>query len=125
MKFDYIGAPWDLVRNSQNIALHESHQVLNGVGNGGFSFRNVRIMERIADQFGAYSPHDENEDIFFAVILNKMNVLLPTRAEAYSFCLEVSLLEFKNSTQIPFALHAAWYYNEPSVITPLLQMTLL
>lgn len=37
LDFDYIGAPWF---NSTKIPLHE--QVLYGVGNGGFSLRNVR-----------------------------------------------------------------------------------
>ena len=53
LQYDYVGAPWP-----NWIKLDPC----NGVGNGGFSLRNVKVMRDISAQFGQTS---ENEDVYF------------------------------------------------------------
>lgn len=105
----FVGAPWDVGSNQVVARLRSEGAVRGEVGNGGFSFRNGRAMQRISAEHGAASAASENEDVFFVRHLERGGYALPTKELAYSFCLEVPLEELKHVTSHS-ALHAAWYY---------------
>ena len=108
--YDYIGAPWDLSNNKLIIELFDDGVLPNGIGNGGFSFRNVSLMEHISEVYGPYSLESENEDIFFSRVAHLIpGVRLPSHAAAYSFCKEVEIRDYPDTNHS--ALHAAWYYS--------------
>ena len=113
LKYDFIGAPWDLDQNNgvKEIINDPNSSNVHWLGNnGGFSIRNAKLMEQIAEKYGAGSPAEENEDVFFSRILKTWDqATLPTQEDSYRFCREV---ELKNMPMVTHhaALHAAWYY---------------
>jgi tetratricopeptide (TPR) repeat protein len=110
-EWDYIGAPWN------------DFHVPGGVGNGGFSLRTVSVMREIAARFGASSPADEMEDIFFARMLHAHGAdldppaRLANRQTAFSFCAEWRLRDMPVAEN-PLAIHQAWrFHTEDQVRT--------
>eukprot|EP00955_Chlamydomonas_euryale_P106970 365738-Chlamydomonas_euryale.AAC.9 len=118
---DYIGAPWhrendrwaDISKNSPE-----------GVGNGGFSLRDVQASLDISVRKGDTSSDDEQEDMFFAHFMTEstQNVTdaprqyhIAPRTEAYQFCLEVQCSDLP-LPELPMALHAGWYYNSVDLV---------
>jgi hypothetical protein len=121
-RFDYIGAPWHLTNERWSQPVLKA-ALPDGVGNGGFSMRSVNAMVRVCDRFTPASPLKEQEDIFFAThIQQDPSLQLGDRRSAYDFCLEVPCNDLP-VTQ-PFALHAAWYYNDLPVVQTLLESSL-
>jgi hypothetical protein len=109
MKYDYVGAPWD-VKTNKHIAKQISDGLITEpVGNGGFSLRTVQVMVQIIQQFGANSTYDEPEDVFFSRHVSALGYKLPKASIAYRFCME-SRLNGTKSYEKHLALHAAWYY---------------
>jgi Protein of unknown function (DUF5672) len=129
MKYDYIGAPWDVDHNVEVKRLFDTGELTRGVGNGGFSLRSVKAMIDILDAEVATGslPHTsaEPEDIFFARHLDKdPRYVMPSRSIAYSFCREemvmsLELSQIKLPTR-PLALHGAWKYSSSNPIYAIL-----
>ena len=112
LHYDYIGAPWSNANEaiSQLLAKHAGQGMELAGGNGGFSVRNVNLMQEIATSYGATSPDSENEDVFFSHMIHETDkAVLPTRETAYRFCREVDLKEYPLITEHA-SLHVAWYY---------------
>jgi len=124
MKYDYIGAPWDLDHNKEVQALFDQGELIRAVGNGGFSLRSVSSMISILEsESAAVLSTDEPEDIFFAKHLDKdASYKMPSRRVAYSFCREEMILglELTAMQTWPLALHAAWKYSASEVIYKIL-----
>lgn len=140
-EYDYIGAPWlenDFVKRSflENLKFRynnykdyrnnarqpgsvfpKASQFYNRVGNGGFSFRNVKKMEKICitmkeeiDFYCSNNHHLFNEDVFWSLEVNrKSNKLrIPGYKKALKFSIE-SNPEYAfrvNKSQLPFGCHA-------------------
>lgn len=115
--YDYVGAPW----HQENEKWAPMRDVLGheGVGNGGLSLRTTASALEIITKHGAASNSSENEDVFFVKHIVGDGYRLPKRATAYEFCLEVPCRELE-SVETPFALHAAWLYNDESRVAELL-----
>lgn len=80
------------------------------MGKRWLSVSDVDLMKRIAALYGASSPREENEDIFFVRRAHSIkDAVLPSRETSYRFCREVELKEFPHITHHA-SLHAAWYY---------------
>jgi hypothetical protein len=88
-------------------AMNKKKQLTHGVGNGGFSLRNVSAMLRIAERHRSKNPAI-NEDVFFLLYLD--SATLPSRQEAYQFAREMPCHDLDASTQ-PLAVHNAWVYS--------------
>jgi Protein of unknown function (DUF5672) len=120
MQYDYIGAPWDLDHNTAVRKLIENGELVRGVGNGGFSLRNVGVMISIlASQQPEALLTSEPEDLFFARHLEsgKHGYILPSRLEAYRFCREETISALDQPMSLgPLALHAAWKYAPSKTI---------
>jgi Protein of unknown function (DUF5672) len=131
MKYDFIGAPWDLDHNMYVKALFDKGDLVRGVGNGGFSLRSVKAMIAIAEagdtdtdaaagSSTSSSSPDEAEDIFFSRHLDKADsqYAMPTRRVAYSFCRKETILalELIEGQSWPLALHSTWK-NSASQVT--------
>jgi hypothetical protein len=122
-RFDYIGAPWHLANERWSQPVLKA-ALPDGVGNGGFSMRSVRAMTQICNMFGKQSPLKEQEDLFFALhVQQDPSLHLGDRRSAYDFCLEVPCSDLPQGTR-PFALHAAWYYNDVAWVQQLLDSSL-
>jgi hypothetical protein len=124
LQYDYVGAPWH--RENERWSLtHE--QMPQGVGNGGLSLRSVAAMRQIAQSYGPSSPVIEQEDFFFSRIietsmrvgLGQEQFSLSPRDVAYEFAVEVPCLDLEGNVtkpplqtlpNVPFGLHATWYY---------------
>lgn len=124
LAYDYIGAPWCLNSNGINNTKY-------GVGNGGFSLRNISVMLHITQSV----PPEERllEDVYFVSKLEKGGIFfLPPRSIAYNFAIETfCVAEFSpfsdsgcnqekrmgkaqattSVNDVPLGLHAAWLYG--------------
>ena len=125
IKYDYVGAPWNIASNEKIINLRKLGWLPIPVGNGGFSLRNVDMMIDIIERDGANSPETENEDIFFAKHIQRIRDALVSPVEvAYQFCIEEYIQRNSSSDGMSgsasvshFALHAAWYYTSPDRVS--------
>lgn len=122
LKYDYIGAPWNIHTNDRVVEALKNKYLINGVGNGGFSLRTGSVMYKIANLYGKISADDEQEDMFYAHYLETDGFAVGTRVDAYNFAREVRCEDvIKQAESVPMAIHAAWYYIDPIEINP--QMT--
>eukprot|EP01041_Mallomonas_annulata_P004070 gene4070-8097_t len=106
MMYDYIGAPWHekdrwVVENNLPIP----------VGNGGFSLRNISVIQAVLNTF----KWDEvtPEDIWFSYMLqmNNLGIVAPvTIAETFAVESRLSTDVIDGQIQIPFGVHAPWRY---------------
>ncbi|WP_134090761.1 DUF5672 family protein [Olivibacter sp. XZL3] len=137
--YDYIGAPWppevgypDIIKSAKESVINwyytlfnvqDKHnnphrrQVINRVGNGGFSLRNVRVLHKIASQrkkeISKYLQNDHdlyNEDIFWSVEVNRRSnhIKIPSARIARKFSIEhfPERLLRANKFVLPFGCHA-------------------
>lgn len=107
IKYDFVGAPWHGGNERWNGLLRD--MLPDGVGNGGFSLRSVAASKEVVRRYGASSPADEQEDLFFAINFQRLGYHIAPRQAAYDFCLEVPCMDL-TQPQGHFALHAGWYY---------------
>jgi hypothetical protein len=110
LEYDYVGAPWHRENEIWSGAQANLIRASDGVGNGGLSLRRVESMIAVAEEYGADSPDEENEDIFFVVGLLKKGYRIAPRDVAYRFAQEVPCSDLAQVK--PFGLHAAWYYSD-------------
>lgn len=131
--YDYIGAPWILkfkynrlyyqlflrIKNFiySSLELRGYHDILNKVGNGGFSLRKVNAhyemllkMEAIAAKYVNNTGSKRyNEDVFWAVEVTKRyrNFKTPDWREALKFAFDVQPREcfYYNNNRLPFGVH--------------------
>ena len=104
LEYDYVGAPW-----THNDVL----KTKNGVGNGGFSLRNIRMMFDIcvaqteAKHMLLNRFFNIPEDVFFAHEVEKIeNALIPSAEIASKFCSEMKL------DMDSIAIHKPWAYTK-------------
>ena len=107
-RYDYVGAPWHLANERWTAALPQ------GVGNGGFSLRNVQAVLDVIKQHGNTSGASEQEDQFYArhMVDSPLYSVAP-RDVAYRFAAEVpcpDIEERLSKAHIPTAVHGSWYY---------------
>jgi len=119
LKYSFIGAPWHLTAGAESAdwlrAMQRKKLLISGVGNGGFSLRNVSSMLLVATNHRSKNPQI-NEDVFFQQYLpqyQSLGVGLPTRQEAYRFAREVPCDDLVDSGT-PLAFHSAWVYVNKS-----------
>jgi hypothetical protein len=116
LKFDYIGAPWNLESNKWAATMHH-YGIVNTVGNGGFSLRSLDAMIKISDAYGSDpNPSLMQEDIFFSHMTDKLKYKIADEKSAYMFAREVAIncgCAIQASEHL--ALHAAWYYMPPEL----------
>jgi hypothetical protein len=113
MKYDYVGAPWDIRVNEYVRTMITSGQLRGTVGNGGFSLRSTPVMREICNSYCATSLDDEPEDVFFSKKLYISTHVIAPEAEAYEFCRELDVASQPlNGSHI--ALHAPGYYLRKS-----------
>jgi len=99
LRYDYIGAPWDFNSNILIKKYRDKGELLEGIGNGGFSLRNVNVMLDIINK--CKITESVNEDVYFSLCLEKMGgYSLPNRSVGYSFCREVLIFYIKNQKYI-------------------------
>lgn len=96
LPFDYIGAPWHFNQFAPSYAwfkgLRKFGYFQEGVGNGGLSLRNPRIMLQIAEWYKHKTSVAANEDVFFISKFDRFDravLRLPVRSQAYAFAVEV------------------------------------
>lgn len=107
--FDYVGAPWFEGFESPKKPLK-----FRGVGNSGFSLRNVSACLKVLRN---YSPVDDgNEDVFWGLVVPQkcsfFKVAPPEIALKFSFEVKPKYLYTVNNKQLPFGCHA-WNRYEP------------
>eukprot|EP00607_Mallomonas_marina_P000550 CAMPEP_0182426812 /NCGR_PEP_ID=MMETSP1167-20130531/13327_1 /TAXON_ID=2988 /ORGANISM="Mallomonas Sp, Strain CCMP3275" /LENGTH=378 /DNA_ID=CAMNT_0024608515 /DNA_START=341 /DNA_END=1477 /DNA_ORIENTATION=+ len=96
IKYEYLGAPWRL-----DLPFVVQKGVVNGIGNGGFTFRDVKLMLSV---LWTKEKFMFSEDVEFAKRAEKLCENFPTRAVAYSFavespCPDIPLaIDFKNGS---------------------------
>lgn len=101
LQYDYVGAPWPANNVPQ----------CNGVGNGGFSLRTVKVMREICARYGRST---ENEDVYFCGHLNGWkSVDIPSSGVAGDFSAELFDGSHNHS---PVGIHQAyrfdWFRND-------------
>ena len=124
LQYSFVGAPWHLTAGAESAdwlrAMQKKKLLLDGVGNGGFSLRNVSAMLHVASTHRSKNP-SVNEDVFFLQYLPQYaGVKLPTRREAYNFAREVPCDDLDggggsggdsvSAAATPLAVHSAWAY---------------
>ena len=77
----------------------------------------------VAADPGHNSNSSEQEDVFFAHHMASDGFRLAPRLAAYDFCLEVPCADMEE-VDVPFAVHAAWYYNDERRVMGLLDRAL-
>ena len=146
--YDYIGAPWiSSPRNALNKTLFwfnnlfrakkKSNEYLFKVGNGGFSLRKVRMMQRIVHEqrndidHELANPRDRNhhvEDQYFSLAaptrINEMKI--PVYTEAVDFCIDrrPQLALAINGGRLPFACHGFDKRNVRNFWRPIIESSL-
>ena len=79
-------------------------------------------MHDIAEEFGAQSANDEQEDVFFVRFMERQAAAggykVANLSTAAKFALEVTT-EATDFTNV-FALHQSWWYHSPALIDNLL-----
>ncbi len=117
LNYDYIGAPFPIPKNNDNISYRDPFGVLQRVGNGGFSLRSKKLLElpnKLNLEWKSYFGY-WNEDGFFAVhnkhILEENGCIFPSPEIAAKFSIEHETPETINI--IPFGFHGKHnkYYN--------------
>lgn len=127
--YDYIGAPWiSSPRSALNKSLFwfnnlfrakkKSDEYLFKVGNGGFSLRDVSMMQRIVHElrsdidYELANPQDNNhhvEDQYFSLVASTKikGMKIPAYSEAVDFCIDrrPQLALAMNDDRLPFACH--------------------
>lgn len=135
--FDYIGAPWirpvrqgfiKSIKNSIENYIHVRYnikknglpspkQLINRVGNGGFSLRRTQLFYdlsiKYSGQIAAYNNHNShyfNEDVFWSIEINRKHKLLniPGYKTALKFAFEFHPAQALtlNNQKLPFGCHA-------------------
>jgi len=102
--FQYVGAPWPFYVSKKIATSHN-------VGNGGFSLRDVNVMNMITLLHSI--PQNLNEDIFFREKLSDAHV--PSTCDAVSFSVEHIFHEN------PCGLHQAWRFHKKDRLKQLLR----
>ena len=89
LQYDFIGAPWS--RSYQWLKeANENHILKQGVGNGGFSLRGVKLMLTILWDKSSFHFHEDYE---FATRAEKLCENFPHRHIAYTFAVETVCLD--------------------------------
>jgi hypothetical protein len=139
---DYVGAPWIRPKNYSSVFKKYTHKALqyfarrynikkhglpskkqfdDGVGNGGFSLRRVKIFydscikyHQKIEEYNLHPTHHYNEDVFWGIELNRKRKVLkvPGYKRALQFAFEVAPeRSFNiNNHKLPFGCHA-WDLN--------------
>lgn len=108
-KYDYIGAPFPIPKEDDEISYRSPFGELIRVGNGGFSLRSKRILELASELNLEWKPYYNfwNEDGFFAVhnrhIYEKHGCIFAPIEIAAKFSHEQSVKEIENIE--PFGFH--------------------
>jgi len=125
--YDYVGAPW-CEDNDILMPLRAAGTIKYLVGNGGFSWRTIRSMNKCVREMAAESPPSEPEDRFFircfSAFYGEYNVA--SVEVARTFAVEVPCWEFDKAIKQgkrPLGLHATWYYAQESTIRSSLQLS--
>jgi glycosyltransferase involved in cell wall biosynthesis len=120
MKYDYIGAPWNVAQNKRVRHLIQQGLLKEPVGNGGFSLRSTEAMIRACEQWNESSidpaNRREQEDLFFSRTLPVLGYNVAPVDVAYQFCVEVPLQGRSRLFHEPLALHSAWYYWNDDIL---------
>ena len=113
MKYDFIGAPWDIRVNEYIRSRIQWGHLLGTVGNGGFSLRSAPVMQEICNRDCMTSSDDEPEDVFYSKNVYNSSYIIAPEFEAYEFCRELDVASFPlNMSHI--AVHAPGYYLRKS-----------
>lgn len=107
--YDYVGPPWLDCTGNEQLKDYMGEKL---VGNGGLSLRRVKCMHSICINFDAEKYYLFNsqlqpiqEDVYFAMCLNKIKSNIPSEREAELFGTE----EVFNVKSLGF--HKFWVYN--------------
>ena len=108
--YDYIGAPW-LKVNSKGHLFDLSRFLVNRVGNGGLSLRNIRTFIELSKKYQWLSKFfPKNEDFFWCIIipLFERHFSVPPVEIAIQFAIETDPQKgYKmNGNKVPFGCHA-------------------
>ena len=108
--YDYIGAPW-LKVNSKGHLFDLSRFLVNRVGNGGLSLRNIRTFIELSKKYQWLSKiFPKNEDFFWSIIipLFERHFSVPPVEIAIQFAIETDPQKgYKmNGNKVPFGCHA-------------------
>eukprot|EP01041_Mallomonas_annulata_P008377 gene8377-17275_t len=128
LKFNYIGAPWNVKYHPWLSFHNRQRRLIQGVGNGGFSLRDVHIMINILKRNQTYYTF---EDVEIAQRAEKMKNF-PHRFIAYTFAIECPCddipLQIDFSEKIPFiplGIHKVWAYFSHEQALHLLELSLI
>jgi hypothetical protein len=110
--YDYVGAPW-LVP----IYVKEVGNILNGVGNGGFSMRNPRkfieVIEDNEDNIKLWLEQGYYEDIIISFKLkDKFNIPPSDKAVYFSWETNPGEAYMLTNGKLPFGWHGYLSYNK-------------
>ncbi len=111
LKYDYIGAPWDLRSNRPALEAFNNKVINEIVGNGGFSLRTTSVMINISNKYSHLSPFEEPEDLFFSGYVLRLGYSYPSAIEAFEFSREVGISINGSEPRIShMALHSPAFY---------------
>jgi hypothetical protein len=139
--FDYIGAPWirpvkqGFIKSIKNHIQNYIHvrynikkdglphpkQLINRVGNGGFSLRRTKVFYELSKKYRnlieAYNAHDShyfNEDVFWSIEINRkckiLNIPYYKTALKFAFEFHPAQAFIMNNQTLPFGCHS-WDRN--------------
>lgn len=121
LKFDYIGAPWDLLLSHRGMHTCDMGLEINQtpiiVGNGGFSLRTKRILEE-ASKLPYPNPDLVPEDNFFCILRRKelkdigMKYADIKTAKRFSFECPIDLNEKNITVDAHFGFHGGHHYKQ-------------
>jgi hypothetical protein len=127
LRFDWVGAPWTPTNdaykgiNENNAAIPPLDPSVR-VGNGGLSLRNTHAMERVCLLHAAESQPAEQEDLFLVRNLHRHGYRIADLKSAVDFSLEVPIPEYVVDPSKLVAIHQAWHFVPPELLTRLLQI---
>jgi len=127
LQFDWVGAPWtpdnDAYKgiNEDKVPIPPLDPSVR-VGNGGLSLRNTHAMERVCLLHAAESKPQEQEDVFLVRSLHRHGYQIADLKSAANFALEVPIPEHAVDPRKLVAIHQAWFFVSPELLTQLLQI---
>jgi hypothetical protein len=104
LKYDYVGAPWNLKNKTKVDNQHKNINEYNRIGNGGLSLRKKSKMLEILEK-NKKIKDGINEDVYFCCPTN-VSIYKPSFKKAKLFSVETVF------SKKSFGCHKAWNYND-------------
>ena len=135
LHYHYVGAPWNILDDlfikrreanwKEGGVANRIYQLEGGVGNGGFSLRDVKFVLHFLSQIDEDHKSTGNEDVLLTdALAADTSVVLCNRSEAHSFSVEAVCPDLARLPCNPLGVHKVWSHQPNDVAMALISRSL-